>query len=444
MIPHMSGSLSGRFDMNYDKFFIGLSKEASNSKKIALLMDARNDTLLKEIVRLALDPFTNFYIRKIPEYTSSFGTMNLDDALNSLDMLSNRTYTGNAGIDWLKNTLQHTLPEDAKVIERIINRDLGCGVSTATANKVWPGLISKYPVMLCSPYSEKLVDSIKFPAIAQRKEDGMRFNAFVLDGNVTLFSRSGKLIDLLGNLDASFKAMSCGSPIVYDGELLVEDINGNILDRKTGNGILNKAVKGTISEEESSRVVAVLWDSIDAASFRDGLCTMPYSKRLYNLIYDISLSLTKKIRLVETFNVNSLEEIQDRFKEQLAMGYEGIILKDPTSIWESKRSNRQVKFKAELDCDLRCVGIEEGQDKYTGMIGALVCQSKDAIISVSVGSGLTDEMRSQDPSFFLNKIIAVKYNARIENKMGKKTLYQPIFLEVRLDKNEADSSKAIA
>ena len=61
-----------------------------------------------------------------------------------------------------------------------------------------------------------------------------------------------------------------------------------------------------------------------------------------------------------------------------------------------------------------------------------------------VGSGLTDEQRKDFfTSELIGKIVAVKYNARIKNKAGEESLFLPIFLEVREDKTEADSSKDI-
>ena len=44
---------------------------------------------------------------------------------------------------------------------------------------------------------------------------------------------------------------------------------------------------------------------------------------------------------------------------------------------------------------------------------------------------------------FRSKIVAVKYNARITNKQGEESLFLPIFVEVREDKDVADSSKDI-
>jgi len=84
--------------------------------------------------------------------------------LPALFDLRERVVTGNAAIDHLTNILQAVNPDDAKVLERIIEKDLKCGVQVSTANSVWSGLIQEYPVMLCSGYEQKLVDKINYPA----------------------------------------------------------------------------------------------------------------------------------------------------------------------------------------------------------------------------------------------------------------------------------------
>ena len=344
--------------------------------------------------------------------------------------------------------LSSVLPDDAKVIERIIQKDLKCGVSTSTINKVWPNLISEFPCMLCSGFEQKLVDKIKFPAIVQKKEDGMRFNAIVKNGTVEFRSRSGKEISLLGSLEEEFIELADHKDTVFDGELLVYDTvetdsNGKICDRQTGNGILNKAVKGTISKEEADRVFATLWDQIPYQDFIAGKCDQPYSYRfrqLKNLIYKLSKFKLRKLDLVETFEVDSLEQTQRIFQNYLDDGDEGIILKDPNSLWENKRSKGQIKFKAELDCDLKVVSVIGGTGKYADMIGSLCCESADGLLKVYVGSGFTDEQRNAPPSDYYGKIIAVKYNARIKNVQGEESLFLPVFLEVRNDKEVADSS----
>ena len=118
-------------------------------------------------------------------------------------------------------------------------------------------------------------------------------------------------------------------------------------------------------------------------------------------------------------------------------------MRKAVSGWEDKRAKHQVKFKAELDCDLRVVGWEEGTGKNVGRLGALVCESEDGDICVNVGSGYSDEQRTSFTKAMIGSVITVMYNARITERSGEQSLFLPRFVEVRLDKNKADCSKNI-
>lgn len=424
-----------------------LNEIASNNSrnyKIDVIKKHSNNELFKRVVFLAYDPFTQFYIRKIPNYLTRLDTnaSELSLALNELSQLSSRTVTGNAGIDHLSTILENLSIEDAEVIKRIIAKDLKIGASESTFNKIWPGLIHDYPCMLCSAFDEKLVAKIKYPAFVQKKEDGMRFNAIIKNGTVEFRSRNGKEIQLLGNLEKEFLEMAAGQNVVFDGELLVIKEDGSVCDRQTGNGILNKANKGTITAEEAALVHAELWDMIPYDSFQEGVWKVDYATR-WNYLLSTRMDQHRKIHLVDTAMVYSYEEARGIFEDFLARGYEGIILKDSSGIWENKRSRTQIKFKGEEECDLLVVGIQEGTGKYKGMIGALLCESSDGVLKVDVGSGFKDADRKKPPSEFLNKIVAVKYNMRIKNNQGEESLFLPVYVETRFDKQSADSTQDI-
>jgi hypothetical protein len=438
--------------MNINAFLNDLASNNSRIYKTEQLRKHAGNETLREVVRLALDPFTQFYQRKIPKYDTitdrnSEHTCDLDQAIANLYYLSSREVTGNAAIAHLTYILAGLPADDAKVIERIIDKSLDCGVQVSTANDVWPGLIKEYPCMLCSPFEQKLIDKIKFPAYAQMKMDGMRFNAIVREGKVEFRSRNGKEILLLGHLEKEFAALAGDVDCVFDGELLVmlED-DHQFADRQTGNGILNKANKGTISDKEASLVHATVWDVIPYLYFTDGHCPVPYSKRFSSLgdLVNAQSSKDKRIWLVSSEIVETYEKAQEIFNEYLSLGYEGIILKDGSGIWEDKRAKHQIKFKGELECDLKIVAVEEGTGKYAGLLGAIVCESADGVVKVNVGSGFNDAHRKNlKEKDLLGKIVAVKYNARIKNKQGEESLFLPIFVEVRDDKDVADTSKEI-
>ena len=435
--------------MNLNLFFESLAANASRNFKIEQLEKNRDNEILRDVVRLALDPFTQFYIRRIPKYTrSDRPAIALQYAIGLLYDLSSRTVTGNAAIAHLTSILSQLDQDDAKVIERIIEKDLKCGVSVATANAVWTGLVSEYPVMLCSQFSQKLVDAVGFPAIVQTKMDGMRFNAIVRNGSVEYRSRNGKEIQLLGNLDAEFLNLAGDVDCVFDGELLVAD-KGVILDRQTGNGILNKANKGTISADEAGKVIATVWDVIPFLYFQDGECPVAYGKRWDSLCKLVDLHQPSKVKLVDSWEVSTYEEAKTLFEGLLADGQEGIILKDRNGLWENKRAKHQIKFKGEMECDLEIIEVVEGTGKYAGQLGSVVCRSRptDGIsITVNVGSGFNDAHRTDLWAIrdsIVGKIVAVKYNMRSKNKAGEESLFLPIFVELRDDKDFADELKDI-
>jgi len=429
-----------------------LASDNSRLAKEAILKKNVNNELLKQVFNLALNPFVQFYIRKIPSYDTSADSKPLKEALTNLSVLSDRVMTGHAAINHLQFILGSLSKEDAKIIERIIAKDMRCGVSEATVNKIWPGTVPSYPVMLASGYDQKLVDKIQFPAYVQLKLDGMRFNAIVKGEVVEYRSRNGKELTIPNKVfDIPFITMAkfYGEDMVFDGELLVVDATGKPVNRQTGNGILSKSIKGTMGEEEATNVRATIWDAITFEKFSQGIDKEIYSTRIEKLSKAISYMRGQKgqighyIDLVWNKQVNDIATAQKIFEKFLAEGQEGTILKSKDGIWEDKRSKTQIKFKGELECELKVVDWEEGTGKNVGRLGALVCESSDGVIRVNVGSGYSDEQRDEYTRKVIGKIITVKYNARIKDRSGVESLFLPVFIELREDKDKAESSKSI-
>lgn len=416
-----------------------LENESSTNKKIEILQQYKNNEELKEFFYLTLSPEETFYIKKIPKYIAGVENQDIKWGMKSLSCLSNRTYTGNAGVDYLKNLLEKLSIENANLIERIIKKDPNCKVSNKIINKIWLNLIKEYPVSLCERNNDKTRKNFIFPAWVQSKEDGMRVNILVYSDKVEYRTRNGKLMDLNNlELDTIFK--SIGEGYVYDGEALVVDKNNNILPRKIGNGILNKSIKNTISEKERNLVVFHLWDCIPIKDFWEGQCKIPYYNRYEFLKSHVTATLHKyKVRCIENKWVNNWEEAEEIFKEYLKNGKEGVIVKDVISIWENKRLKTQIKLKAENTADLLCIGTES-HSKNLEMIGSLILETSCGKLKTNCGSGLKDEDRLKDPNCYIGNIIEVKYN-EIISKEGEeiKSLFLPIFQCIREDKSVANN-----
>jgi hypothetical protein len=404
-------------------------------EKEEILKQNSDNKLLKETFRLALDPTINFYIKKVPEPIISSNVNTLLEALTMLESdLATRRFRGHEAIRQLAYTLGGLEPDDREVIKRVIGRGLKCGVSDGTVEKVWPYLRLSYPCMLVSSMNEKT--KLKFPMMAQTKMDGMRFNAIVENGAVTYRSRNGKELDLKGVLDDDFLTRADGFDVVFDGELLIWGTDGKPVDRKTGNGLLTKFQRDTGTLQIAERIRAVIWDRIPLSDFRMGTCVIPCQTRWSMMVAGSS---TDKVRVAKTTMVNTIKVAQELYQEKLAEGEEGIILKDPVGYWEDKRVKHQTKMKAELDADLKVTGYNPGTGKYVGKIGSLIVESADGKVQTSVGTGLSDEQRSLDFEEFCSKIVAIKYNALISDKKTNiKSLFLPVFIEVREDKDTAD------
>ncbi|WVW77020.1 putative ATP-dependent DNA ligase [Stenotrophomonas phage vB_SmaM_Bhz51] len=409
---------------------------SSKLEKIAILTASKDEPLLKDVFFLTYDKQTNFYTTKVPDAVY-WGTadvfISLAEALSSLTRLSKREITGNAAELWLAEQFTKLNPSDASVFARVILRDLRIGATAGTANKVWEGLIPKPDFMLAETDPKKIV----YPAISQNKEDGAR-SKFQYAGpvnGVTLVSRNGNEIIVHGVFDAwANENLFAGDDL--DGELIAVDKDGKRLPRKIGNGIVNKAIKGTISLEEAQSLRFVVWDIETRPE-------MPYEDRLAWLTERVTENTT--VILIEGEEVKSYEEAVAHFKSRRKLGLEGTILKNKHAFWQPRRSFDIVKFKAEVEIDMKVVGVEEGKGKNKGRLGALVVASQDDRITCSVGifkdfpDSIRDEWFTDPPPF-----VTVLYNERISKKGSPtESLFLPRVTAGRWDKTEGDTYERI-
>ena len=126
-------------------------------------------------------------------------------------------------------------------------------------------------------------------------------------------------------------------------------------------------------------------------------------------------------------------------------GKEGVVLKNPTAIWKDGTSKEQIKMKLVCDCDLKVVGFDEGEGKYLGNLGSVVCESSDGMLRTNV-SGFNDKTRSEiwkHREDYLGKIITVKFNDVMIKEGQKASLFLPRFVEFRDDKSESDTLEQI-
>lgn len=440
--------------------FVG-NVSSRNAKIENLTALLESEKYLYEAFELALNPLITFGFESV-NMPNCKGASEFDQqAIDDLKYLS-RTNRSNHTVEFLRNMLRRYNDETRQLIKNIILKDLRCGVQLSSFNKavdlynkkheIKLNKINDYPCMLVSAYSEKIFNKLfkneDSYAYCQLKCDGMRFNAVVDGQSVKFFGRSGKQIYITDSqfID-QFIRLANGCNVVYDGELLIDgDSSGHAADRKIGNGILNKAVKDTISDEEQKRIVAVIWDRIPYDDFSNGICNDTYLHRHNTLLEDFEYTQPSRIFKVPTRIVHNQQQCDEMFNQMLSERLEGVIVKSPFNVWKDVRATDCVKLKAELDADLRVIAVEKASGKYEGMLGALVCETDDHNVQVKVGTGFTDQQRqeliTQD---LVGKIVTVVYNARIQDKTRPDvdSLFLPRFIEFREDKSVTNTSEEV-
>ena len=418
-----------------------LAATSGTNDKIALLKSYNDDPVVRAVFLYAYNPRVKYWIKKRPLATSSCeSNSNLMGAITNLVVtVSLRKLTGNDAIEYITNLLNNLSSNDQEVLYRIIERDLKCGINVKLINKVWKDLIPEFPVLLCAKFNVKTEKHIKFPAIFQKKEDGGRVNLEFDNGVfVSATTRNGNLLDI-----SCFDGLTINDTArcILDGELLYAP-NGIIADRKNGNGIVTKAIRNTISEQEAQDLIFVCWDYIPYVDFLNEYYRVGYQTR-FDMVNKIIPADSVKLRIIESEIVHSREEVMQKYQRNLELGYEGGILKSIDGIWTSGRSKYQLKLKAEDPIDLLVVGFEYGAPgtQFEGMLGSLICETACGRLRVNVGTGFKHKRGERDnPESYVGKIIEVKYNCIISSQGSDiKSLFLPVFSCVRDDKNTANS-----
>ncbi len=411
-----------------------------NKEAIILAQAEAGNTVFFEGCRLALDPMVTFGLKQVPEKKDEDGP-GLDWGTFSVlaGRLRNRDLTGNSARDAVATlTKQATKAEWNGWYRRILIKDLRCGVSEKTVNKVVEKKYAQYsvPIFGCqlahdSANHEAKVNGSK---LIEVKLDGVRVITIVYpDGRVDQFSRNGKELVNFPHIKEQFAKTVTGitEAVVFDGEIMSSSFQD-----------LMKQVHRK-SDVEASDSVLHLFDFLTLEAFNNGTWDRKQADRSEKLKAwkDLWLEETPSIEIVAQELVDlDTDKGKKRFKEinQKAIdgGYEGIMIKDPNAKYECKRSVAWLKLKPFIEVSLTVVAVEEGTGKNAGKLGALVCEGVDdgKRIRVNVGSGFTDSDRDVfwvDRETIIGQIVEVRADAITQNQDGSYSLRFPRFLHFR-------------
>jgi DNA ligase-1 len=406
--------------------------EADNSKlaKQAILKAAMEEGLDEffEGVKMALDPLVTFGVKKVPhkaenEVLSAQGCA-WPVFKDLADKLIARQLTGHAARDAIELVMGLATAEQWNgFYRRILIKDLRCGMSEKTVNKVAKEFPQyAIPVFTCSLAHDSANHPKKMTGMKQIevKLDGVRVITIIQGNKVEMFSRNGKQFHNFGHiieeLETVIKDHPVPYPLVLDGEVM----SANFQD-------LMKQLqrKDTI---QNSDAVLHLFDTIPLGCFKNGSWDKPQSFRSQITKHWVGqhTSVLQHVTACEWENVDlSTTEGNRRFvelnKAAVDGGYEGVMIKDIDAPYECKRTHAWLKAKPFIEITLKVVDVEEGTGRNTGKLGAIIVEGEDDGYNyhLNCGSGFTDDQRNNfwiDRANVIGSLVEIRADARTKSQ----------------------------
>jgi len=386
----------------------------------------------------AYNPYYVFNVKKVPETTGLEHMSNPWPKFWALlEGLRTRSVTGHAARDAIVDmSKQFDSIEWNQLCRRVLIKDLRCGITERTLNKILAKTEWAIPVFECqlATDSNKNVSKMKGEKRLEVKLDGVRVLALVTKTSVRLFSRNGKPFDNFPHIVEAITSVMDMDKIkmsfVLDGEIIGASFQA----------LMKQAQRKT--NVDSTDMVYNVFDYIPLADFERGYWNAQQHQRLELLeMMRPAFDNTNCVNIMDGINVDldtceGHNQLKRYANDAVIAGFEGIMIKDIGAPYECKRSSSWMKWKPVITVDLNIIGFEEGTGRNQGRLGAIICEGVDdgKTINVNVGGGLTDENRDE---YWLNKnnlmghVVEIAADAVTQNQDGTYSLRFPRFVRFR-------------
>lgn len=306
----------------------------------------------------------------------------------------------------------------------LFTKSLKIGIDVKGVNKAIPNLIPSFDIMLGSKGDlNKLPKGNKF---ITEKYDGVRCFTQIRNGKIIMKSRQNKIFEGLVDIENSIIELGLDN-ICLDGELLSIESPYETVYKDTMKIVSTK-------DKEKHGIKYQIFDIVPLVEFDNKKGEMKYSERrsLLNTIKD-----TKYINITPILYEGTDDKEVLRILSGLRnKGAEGAMINIDRP-YDFKRSKVLLKLKVMSTCDLKVIGFEEGDGKFKGTLGKIICDYKG--YDLGVGSGFSDDMRDEiwnNKDKYLNKIIEIQYFEETNNEKGELSLRFPVFKRCRFEKDE--------
>ena len=417
------------------EIILKLEEDNSRLAKELILADAMHEGLDEffEGVKMALDPLVTFGIKKVPERNDVLTGQGLswNNFKTLANQLINRELTGHAARDAIELSMGVATTEQWNgFYRRILIKDLRCGVSEKTVNKI-AKKFPQYaiPVFTCplahdsANHEKKMIGKKQ----VEVKLDGVRVIT-VIQGDtshgkfsrVEMFSRNGKQFHNFGHIINEIEEVIKDNPPPYDLVLDGEVMSANFQD-------LMKQVHRK-DGKQSKDAVLHLFDMCPLSEFQKGMWDKPQSFRsqAVKAWVEKNKNVLKHVQALDWEDVDlDTPEGQDRFvelnKAAVDGGYEGVMIKDTNAPYECKRTHSWLKAKPFIEVTLKVADVEEGTGRNEGRLGAIIVEGEDDgyNYSLNCGSGFTDVQRDDywaERDSLIGQLVEIRADARTQSQ----------------------------
>ena len=406
--------------------------EADNSRlaKEAVIQSAMEEGLDEffEGVKMALDPLVTFGVKQVPskEENEVLSAQGCEWKIfkELANKLISRELTGHAARDAIELVMNTATAEQWNMFyRRILIKDLRCGVSEKTVNKIAKKFPQySIPTFTCplahdsANHEKKMIGKKQI----EIKLDGVRVITIIRGDKVEMFSRNGKQFHNFGHIIEEIEQVVSQKPAPYDLVLDGEVMSANFQD-------LMKQVHRK-DGKQSDDAVLHLFDMCPLEDFQKGIWNKPQSFRsqAVKAWVEQNTSILKHVQALEWEEVDlSTTEGNKRFvdlnKAAVDGGYEGVMIKDIDAPYECKRTHSWLKAKPFIEITLKVVDVEQGTGRNEGRLGAVIVEGEDDGYNyrLNCGSGFTDAQRDEfwtKRSDLVGQLIEIRADARTKSQ----------------------------
>ena len=404
-----------------------ITKTSSTKQKEQILRDNANNELLQKVLEYCYNPSKIYGIAKKSLNKPTDVEPPLLDIFNILDWLQtvNRS---NEVVDKVNAFLLKSEADERELYIKILLKDLRCGISEKTVLKVFPKLFYLHEIQQAYPMKENNQPKVGEWFALQEKYNGIRGD--YLPNLDSIVSRQGLSFTKLDHIIKEIKLLF-GDNIVVDGEL-IRNNKDNLTDEE--NFTLTCSLVNS-DDVDKTDIIFRVYDIIPTEEFFSGQSKLKFKER-YKAIMLFEkkakeLGLTHLLfshNLYEGTDQSKIQELLDKMDEQ---GKEGLMLYK-NEFYKCKRHNGLLKVKSFLSCDIKCIGVYEGEGRNEGKLGGILVDYKG--YEVGCGSGFNDEQREfywNNPNEIVGRVVQIKYKTESKNKQGGVSMQFPIFQCVR-------------